>query len=244
MVSTSNNSKTNASSTDEIYKFMDTMQSTFFTTMDELMFEINNIHDHLIEVDNKHEQTISDIQHIHNLYATSNHPDFTNMNPNDESIPLNIDPNVIKAESTSLNFWPNTHTTDFKSTHSIKPPVVFDFGKWRKEIKYVNVQDEEFQTIESWYSDISQCIGLSTKEPTYLPDLVNITLTSTFRHLFGGYTSSTMREAGNEHYHRLSHALRAHLLHPKTWDSTKCTKIIQNMETFGTKKDGFKLLDD
>ena len=125
-------------------------------------------------------ETTSDIQRIHNLYATSNHPDFTNMNPNDESIPLKIDPNVLKAESTSPNFKPNTHTTDFKSTHSIKPPVLFDVGKWRKEIKHVNVHDEEFQTIESWYSDISQCIGLSAKEPTYLPDLMGITPTSTF----------------------------------------------------------------
>ena len=137
---------------------MDTIQNTFFTNIDDLMYEINNIYYHLIKLEDKQHQTSSDIQQIQTLHS-SHRTDSNDPIHDNESVPLNIKPNVLKADSTPSKLNPNVLQPDFKSTHPIKPPVVFDVGKWRKEIKHVVVKDEEFQTIECWYSDVSQCIG-------------------------------------------------------------------------------------
>ena len=103
--------------------------------------------------------------------------------------------------------------------------------------------DEEFQTLKCWCSDISQCIGLSTKEPTYRPDIMDLTPTITFQHLFGGFTFSIMTNEGDEHYQRLLHALRSHIFHTNTWDSTKCTKMISKSSRFWRQKRRMSSID-
>ena len=53
MVSISNVSKSSGKSSDDNYKFMDTIQNTFFAKMDDLMYEINNIHNHPSDLEDK-----------------------------------------------------------------------------------------------------------------------------------------------------------------------------------------------
>ena len=88
----------------------------------------------------------------------------------------------------NINDDENPHSDTKKYPHSsfffqnpfIKLPVLFDMTKWRKEIKHITVINEEFQTTECWYVDVSQYITLSTKEPVYLPNLMDLSTPTQF----------------------------------------------------------------
>ena len=184
------------------------MQDTFFHKMDQLKHDIHIMHTNINSLQKQEDQTIHDHTDLKEstlstLAVThSNHPNF-----------------AASATATHLSLSDHEdethlHTEDYQHTvPSTKPPVFFDMAKWRKEIKHITVNDEEFQIMECWYVDVSQCISLSTKEPVYLPDLLDLSVQTQFRPLFGGYTTSTIKEAGDEHYNRLSYALRCHILH-------------------------------
>ena len=84
---------------DNIYKFMDTIQTTFFTKMDDLMHKIKCIHNRLSDLEDKLQQACSDIQHLHTLHQShqTDPPQVTSRSSTEslmdyDSVPLNLNP--------------------------------------------------------------------------------------------------------------------------------------------------------
>ena len=68
---------------------------------------------------------------------------------------------------------------------------------------------------------------------------MDLTPTTASHYLFGGYTSSCMKDAEEQHYKHLSYALWSLILHTKTWNLAHCLRITQKVQAFANEKDEF-----
>ena len=60
--------------------------------------------------------------------------------------------------------------------------------------------------------------------------------------MFDGYTSTSMKNLGNENYNRLSYAIQNHIRLTKIWNIDNCVKVIEKLQAHVNEKDDFNLI--
>ena len=124
---------------------------------------------------------------------------------------------------------------------SPKPMVSFDIAKWTKEMKDVNIDDESYDSVLSWYDFIQQAMVIATGSGTVMPEVVDLRRNFCFSTHILPHQTSSVYKAGHIEYLSMAKAIRIYILRPSTIGKS-CTQLLELRDLNKEERDGFVIL--